>query len=160
LVCNHSIIFRLALAVGLPLILTFTAACGGNGGASPSPSSDPLQAQRGATLYAQNCQSCHGDAYSGQGRVSGVPVHGPSGHTWHHADGQLADIILGRLDYPGRRMPSFAATLTKSEVSDILAYFKPLWTPEQRDFQAEVSRNWDAQFSTPTPGLSVGGSLP
>lgn len=126
------------------------AACGGNA-PSPAPSPNPAQAQRGAALYNQNCQSCHGDASSGQGRIEGAPIHGPGGHTWHHADGQLAGIILGRLDYPGRRMPSFAATLTEDDVDDILAYFKTLWTQENRDFQAEVSRNWDAQFSTPSP---------
>jgi hypothetical protein len=38
-------------------------------------------------------------------------------------------------------MPSFAGTLSESDVANILAYFKTLWTPEQLEFQAEVSRN-------------------
>ncbi len=98
----------------------------------------------GEQLYAQNCQSCHGDAATGAGRLTAsIPSHGPSGHTWHHADGQIADIVLGRFTYPGREMPSFAGTLAEEEVEAILAYIKVGWNEEMITYQAEVSRGWE-----------------
>jgi mono/diheme cytochrome c family protein len=77
--------------------------------------------------------------------VAGAPSHGPGGHTWHHADTQIADIILGRAEYPGRTMPSFAGRLSEAEVEALLAHLKGGWTGEQRTAQAEVTRQWEAQ---------------
>ena len=97
----------------------------------------------GEQLYVQSCQSCHGDAATGAGRLTAlIPAHGPSGHTWHHADGQLVDIVLGRFTYPGREMPSFAGTLSEEQVESIIAYIKVGWNEEMREYQAEVSRGW------------------
>lgn len=117
----------------LALLALVAAACGGEGDtASPS---------RGAELYEASCQTCHGDPVTGEGRIPAeTPSHGPGGHTWHHADGQLIDLVLGRFNYPGREMPSFGDTLSDQDVEDILAYLKQGWTAEQRDYQAEVSR--------------------
>ena len=75
--------------------------------------------------------------------MAGAPIHGPSGHTWHHADSQLVDIVLGRLSYLARTMPSYEATLSEKDVLAILAYLKTNWPPEQRAFQEEASRNWE-----------------
>lgn len=105
---------------------------------------DTDKVELGQAIYADNCQSCHGDAASGDQALPDAPVHSPQGHTWHHADGQLADIIMGRLSYPGRTMPSFVDTLSEDEVDAILAYFKSNWKSEQIDFQAEVSKNWES----------------
>ena len=102
--------------------------------------SEAEQVARGQALYAQTCQQCHGDAATGDGAVSDTPVHSVAGHTWHHADGQLADIILGRLVYPNKKMPSFAGQLTQQDVQAILAYLKSTWPQEQRDYQAQASR--------------------
>ncbi|MBI4339563.1 MAG: cytochrome c [Chloroflexi bacterium] len=110
-------------------------------GGPPAPS-DP-EVARGRLLYAQVCQQCHGDASTGAGRIPTAPPHSPEGHTWHHADGQIVDIVLGRFDFPGRTMPSFAGLVTEQDVQAILAYLKTNWTEEQRSFQAEASRNWE-----------------
>lgn len=118
------------------LTLVGLAACGGG------PGADLATVRRGAELYKANCQVCHGDAATGLGRVPEAPPHGPTGHTWHHADAQLIDIVLGRAYYPGRTMPSFEGKLTEEEVRAILAFFKTNWTPSQRAFQEEVNRNW------------------
>ncbi len=97
----------------------------------------------GEALYSQYCQQCHGIASTGNGRLESVPVHGPTGHTWHHADGQIIGIVLGDLDYPGTTMPPFRGVLTEEEVRDVLAYIKSTWSAEQRSSQSEVSRNWE-----------------
>lgn len=110
------------------------AACSGGG-----------QAERGRAIYDDDCRVCHGDPVTGEGRIASAAVHGPEGHTWHHADGQLVGIVLGQLQYPGRTMPSFEAKLAEDDVLDVLAYLNAGWEPEQREFQAEVSRNWTAQ---------------
>lgn len=114
------------------------------GCSSASPSGD---AALGAQLYAENCQACHGDAATGAGRTSALtPSHGADGHTWHHADGQIADIVLGRLTYPGQEMPSFEGKLTDDQVASILAHIKLGWTEEMRQTQARVSEAWDEAY--------------
>jgi mono/diheme cytochrome c family protein len=114
-----------------------------------STSADAVQ--RGEALYKANCLRCHGDARTGQGGLPGVPVHGPDGHTWHHSDRNLTDIILNGSGEMGEmmrkmmgvppetpRMPAWRGTLTQAEIADILAYIKTGWTPEQRRFQQET----------------------
>jgi mono/diheme cytochrome c family protein len=107
--------------------------------------------QRGELLYRANCQSCHGDARTGDGGLPGAPVHGPDGHTWHHSDGNLTDIIQngsgemgemmrGMMGVPPEtpRMPAWRGTLTDDDIAAILAFIKTGWTPEQRRFQQET----------------------
>lgn len=119
------------------VLIVATASCTFEAG------SNDAEVQRGQSLYAENCQVCHGDAATGEGGIVNAPVHGPDGHTWHHADGQLTDIILGRLNFPGRTMPSFEGTLSEEDVYAILAFFKSNWESDQLAFQAEVSMNWE-----------------
>ena len=117
--------------------LVTLAACGGG-----SSSSEDGLIEQGTRIYAEDCLVCHGDARTGEGAVDNAPVHGPAGHTWHHPDGQLKEIILGTLDYPGKTMPSFAEKLTDGEIQAVLEYIKSNWESEQRELQEEVSRNW------------------
>lgn len=95
--------------------------------------------ERGRVLYTQYCAQCHGPAANGTGELA--PPHGPGGHTWHHPDKDIIDTVLGRLNYPGRTMPSFQGQLTEEEVLALLAYLKINWTPEQRKFQEAVTRD-------------------
>ena len=112
------------------------ASCAGEGKKDlPDPA-------HGASIYAEHCLVCHGVAATGDPAIPTAPPHGPEGHTWHHADGQLVQIILGELQFPGRTMPSFKGKLTEAEVLDVLAYLKTGWEPDQLEFQAEVSENW------------------
>ena len=120
--------------MGVTALFVTLAACAG---ASGRPN-----AERGASIYAENCQSCHGDAATGRQAIPGTPTHGPEGHTWHHADGQLVQIVLGKLRIPGRAMPAFEGILSEQDIQDVLAYLKSSWSAEQREFQAEVSENW------------------
>lgn len=132
----------LPAAAALAGVIGVTACATGAG-------SGPGHVEHGQHLYAQQCASCHGDAATGRGAVPPAPNHGPEGHTWHHADGDLAGIILGRLDYPSRSMPSFAGKLTEADVAAVLAHIKAGWTEAQRTQQAELSRRWEAERRRP-----------
>ena len=111
------------------------AACGGG-----SSSGDDV-IEVGKTVYDRDCLICHGEASTGDGGLANAPVHGPDGHTWHHPDGQLKELILGALDYPQKTMPSFVGRLTDDEVDAVLEYIKSNWDTPQIEYQAEVSRN-------------------
>jgi hypothetical protein len=81
------------------------------------------------------------------------PRHNANGHTWHHSDRQLTDIVLNGPGEMGEmmrrmmgaspdtpRMPAFKGALTEADVAAILAYIKTWWTEEQRQWQARVSQ--------------------
>ena len=69
-------------------------------------------------------------------------MHGPRGHTWHHADGQLAEVILGSVDFPWKTTPPFEGVLSRLEVMDVVAYLKTGWEPEQLELQERASNQW------------------
>ena len=115
------------------LLIVALTACDGGGS-----SDDPIEV--GRTVYEKNCFICHGEAKTGESGLANAPAHGPQGHTWHHPDGQLRELILGSLDYPGKTMPSFVGKLTDSEVDAVLEYIKTGWDAPQLEYQAEVSR--------------------
>jgi mono/diheme cytochrome c family protein len=99
---------------------------------------------RGAELYAANCQSCHGGATGGSLKAI-PPPHNANGHTWHHADQQLMNMVLNDISFSleEQKMPAFRGKLTEEEVKAILAYIKTWWTEEQRQSQKEVTRQWN-----------------
>lgn len=112
----------------------------------------PPLVQRGERLYQTWCQTCHGGATGGQ-MMDIPPRHNANGHTWHHPDCQLADIVLNGSGEMGEmmrrmmgvgenvpRMPAFRDKLTKDDVVAILAYIKTWWTDRQREFQARVTK--------------------
>ena len=122
-----------------------------------SASTEPMhqaaddQLTRGEALYPANCQSCHGDARTGEGGLPGVPNHGPAGHTWHHSDPNLTEIILDGSGAMGEmmrdmmnvppetpRMPAWRGTWSDEDIAAILTYIKAGWTPEQQRFQRET----------------------
>lgn len=124
----------------------------------PQPSyispDDQVQVRRGQLVYAQNCASCHGAQLEGQpdwrrrlpdGRLP-APPHDASGHTWHHADAVLLDIIRNGL-VPGRTapegyrsdMPAYADLLPDQDIVAVLAYIKSTWPEQERRAQHEVT---------------------
>lgn len=108
----------------------------------------------GQEVYADHCAACHGAALEGQpdwrragpdGRLP-APPHDATGHTWHHPDSVLADIVRrGTAAVVGggyqSDMPGFADVLTEAEIAAVLAYIKSTWPPRERAFQEEVTRN-------------------
>ena len=121
------------------------------GTASTAVASADIIAQ-GRQIYADQCAACHGAELEGQpgwrsplpsGRLP-APPHDASGHTWHHADAQLLEIIAkgGTVYMPESKMPGFADRLDADEMQAVLAYLKSMWGPRELEFQAEVSAGW------------------
>ena len=113
----------------------------------PVPPVPTLSAERvaqGEALYAQSCASCHGGTLEGapdwrkrleDGSLP-PPPHDNSGHTWHHADAVLIEIIRngGNPAY-GSRMPAFRDALTEEQITAILDFIKSKWGKEERELQ-------------------------
>nr|WP_232816662.1 cytochrome c [Paracoccus zhejiangensis] len=108
----------------------------------------------GQELYDENCASCHGANLQGQpdwkiplenGRYP-APPHDETGHTWHHADALLEQIIRdGSAAVVGNGyesdMPGFGEVLGDDQISAILAYIKSTWPERERAIQARVTRD-------------------
>lgn len=125
---------RVAILVGFLLMVV---AC------APENSAETVEVDpsRGAELYSQNCQSCHGDATGGS-PTDFPPPHNAQGHTWHHGDCDLIEWTLNgkpKFGATGTTMPAFADQLSEADVRDILAHIKTWWTEEQRESQARVT---------------------
>ncbi|MEO8633138.1 MAG: cytochrome c [Chloroflexota bacterium] len=109
------------------------------------------QELRGRTIYAGNCVSCHGGFAEG-GMMDYPPRHNSNGHTWHHPDCQLKQIIREGGDEmtsmmrdmmapsAAPTMQAFKARLSPEEIDAVLAYIKTMWSPEERELQAGVTR--------------------
>jgi mono/diheme cytochrome c family protein len=119
------------------------------------PAANPdnvAQVAQGQLVYAANCAYCHGAKLEGEanwmerkpnGRLP-APPHDASGHTWHHTDQQLFDIVKnGVTPYAGpgyqSDMPAFKGVLSDAEVLAVLAYIKRSWPEEIRDRQREIT---------------------
>ena len=93
---------------------------------------DPMAVKRGSDLYSRHCISCH--QKDGVGEMIPWGIRNPnylaamplneSSHAWHHGDKQLIQMI----QRGNQRMPPFSGVLTVSEIGDIVAYMKSLWS--------------------------------
>ena len=124
--------------------------------ALPEIPTDPQEVELfrlGETLYALHCASCHGPNLEGEPdwrrrRPDGgypAPPHDGSGHTWHHPDAQLLDIVRDggqARAMPGfrSRMPAFRNVLSDEEIVAILWFIERHWSAEQRAHQESVTR--------------------
>lgn len=123
-------------------------------GTPGSPAAQEAEIALGQSLYDQNCASCHGANLEGQpdwqiplanGRYP-APPHDETGHTWHHADPLLAQIVRdGTAAVVGNGyesdMPGFGGILTENEITAVLAYIKSTWPARQRAIQNRVTRD-------------------
>ena len=119
--------------------------------------------ERGRNLFAANCAARHGASGEGQpdwhiskpdGTLPAPPLNG-YGHTWHHADGFLYQVVDegGKFQedprVPGFKsaMPAFGDRLSHQDIVAVLSYVKTLWGDKTRggfailESQAIISRN-------------------
>jgi mono/diheme cytochrome c family protein len=116
--------------------------------------SDQTLVSRGKVIYDSQCAACHGARLEGQpdwrkrlpnGRLP-APPHDMTGHTWHHPDTVLIDIVRYGL-VPGRTapsgyesdMPAYARLLSDADIVAVLAYIKSTWPSEILALQKEVT---------------------
>jgi mono/diheme cytochrome c family protein len=145
-----------AILVGFPLLLL--AACASQPQADPIviqgtavpplPTLDANRVETGARVYAANCATCHGTELEGQpnwkqpkqdGSLR-APPHDSSGHTWHHPDDLLLDIIANGGDPTfGATMLGFQGQLSDDEMVAVLDFIKSHWLTEDREFQWWIS---------------------
>ncbi len=122
--------------------------------------SDDMLVVSGKQIYANYCASCHGESLQGQphwrhrlsnGRLP-APPHDKSGHTWHHPDSMLFDIVKNGL-VPGKTappryesdMPAFNGILTDEEIVAVIAYIKNSWPPEVLHAQKEITLQYKSR---------------
>jgi mono/diheme cytochrome c family protein len=137
--------------------IAFGAAGATHAAADGPPALDPAIVEQGRAIYQRQCASCHGPEGEGapnwqqrnaQGELP-APAHDPEGHTWKHSDAMLYRIVREGWRDPFNKterltMPAFEEVLSPKEIRAVVTYLKTLWTPKQRRFQWEESR--DAPF--------------
>ncbi|MFD1342769.1 c-type cytochrome [Litorisediminicola beolgyonensis] len=114
------------------------------------PYTEPERVAAGEALYAEHCAACHGADLEGQPNwmeqdAEGylpAPPHDETGHTWHHPDRLLFDIVsqgteaLVGGEYRSR-MAGYGDVLTEQEIIDVMAFIKSTWSePIQRRHDA------------------------
>lgn len=116
--------------------------------------SDDAMVDLGRRVYHAQCAACHGAKLEGQpnwrtrlanGRLP-APPHDISGHTWHHPDAVLFDIVKNGL-VPGvtappryeSDMPAYAGILSDDEIRASLAYIKTYWPKQALDVQRKLT---------------------
>lgn len=115
-------------------------------------SNSPRLVAAGKIIYARHCASCHGADLEGQpnwrqrqpnGRLP-APPHDASGHTWHHSDTQLFEMVKNGMAaiVPGYEtdMPAFDGVLSDDEIWAVLSFIESTWPPSIRERQQRLDR--------------------
>jgi mono/diheme cytochrome c family protein len=106
----------------------------------------------GQQVYRAQCAQCHGANLEGQpnwqqelaGGGRPAPPHDATGHTWHHPDALLFDIVkrggqASSLANDKNTMPGFANILSDNDIWAVLAYIKSTWPTDIRSAQEQVN---------------------
>jgi mono/diheme cytochrome c family protein len=140
------------VAIGLVVLMAGAAAVTLGGLLGTPRRAEPQRLASGQQVYATSCAACHGVDLEGQAnwQIRGsdgllpAPPHDASGHTWHHPDQQLLQIIkhgtaaLVGGDYKSA-MIGFADRLSDDEIAAVLDYIKSRWPEEIRRRQAAIT---------------------
>ena len=111
-----------------------------------------LMIARGKIIYENYCVSCHQVNLSGAENWKGVdedghrkapPLNG-TGHTWHHDDASLHNIIkygLAKIvkNYEGK-MIGFGDKINDKQIDSVLSYIKSHWEDEIYERQIAISK--------------------
>lgn len=151
------------LALGLAAVAVAAAAALFYFGKPSAPFIDPVDTAlvaRGKEVYASHCAACHGAKLEGQpewrkrlpnGRLP-APPHDETGHTWHHPDSVLVDIVKNGL-VPGKTapdayvsdMPAYAQLLSDEDIAAVLAYIKSTWPADILAAQKSMTEQRDGK---------------
>ena len=117
----------------------------------PDPN-DPTLVARGKVVYSERCASCHGANLEGQpnwrqrlpnGRLP-APPHDVTGHTWHHSDRQLFDMVKNGTAaiMPGYEtdMPAYKDTLSDADIWAVLSFIESTWPPNIHERQQRMNQ--------------------
>jgi len=109
------------------------------------PTLNPESVATGKQVYQLYCANCHGVNLEGlpnwkESQPDGSylpPPHDSSGHTWHHPDLVLVEIIThgGDPELYNTKMPGFGDKLTELEIKAVLDFIKSSWDQEDREYQ-------------------------
>ena len=111
-----------------------------------------LMIARGKIIYESYCVSCHqvnlvgAENWKGldeDGHRKAPPLNG-AGHTWHHDDATLHNIIkygLAKIvkNYDGK-MIGFGDKINNKQVDSVLSYIKSHWEDEIYERQISISK--------------------
>jgi mono/diheme cytochrome c family protein len=129
--------YRFAGSANRPVVINQTAV-------PPLPTLNPDNVAQGAIVYTQSCAKCHGANLEGapnwkQPLTDGSlppPPHDASGHTWHHPDDLLINIVEnGGIPPENSKMPAFKGQLNREQVVAVLEFIKSKWGREEREYQ-------------------------
>ena len=118
----------------------------------PITRDSPLMIIRGKIIYENNCVSCHQVNLIGAANWKGLdedghrkapPLNG-TGHTWHHDDASLHNIIkygLAKIvkNYEGK-MIGFGDKINDKQIDSVLSYIKSHWEDQIYDRQISISK--------------------
>jgi len=111
-----------------------------------------LMIARGKIVYEGNCISCHKVNLIGaenwkvldkDGHRKAPPLNG-TGHTWHHDDASLHNIIkfgLAKIvkNYEGK-MIGFGDKINDKQIDSVLSYIKSHWEDEIYEIQISINK--------------------
>ena len=111
-----------------------------------------LMITKGKIIYQNNCISCHQVNLIGvdnwkeldeDGHRKSPPLNG-TGHTWHHDDATLHNIIKYGLvklvkNYQGK-MLGYEDRLKDKDIDSVLAYIKSFWPDDMYQHQINLSK--------------------
>ena len=146
--------------MGVMLIVAGQTVVARANGETPVPDVDSINS--GRAIYEQHCASCHGANAEGapnwqerdaRGELP-APPHNAEGHTWRHSDAALYEMVSKGWRDPFNKskrltMPAFGGEMSPAQIRAVIGYLKTLWTPEQRQFQSEETRDHPAPSRMP-----------
>jgi mono/diheme cytochrome c family protein len=130
-------------------LAVLAAACGNGGDSSVDVASGDIATvvEEGAVLYTTYCAVCHGANLEGHPdwrtpNADGTynpPPQDVTGHTWHHGDSTLVQLISEGSPFRESVMPAFGDTLTDEQILAILEFFRSHWGEQERAFQQQAT---------------------
>jgi mono/diheme cytochrome c family protein len=141
----------LTIVVAAALVVT---GCGTGGDSSGDPASGDYAnvAEEGAALYATHCAACHGANLEGDPNWMtpnadgsyNPPPHDATGHTWHHGDPTLVQLIAEGSPFRESKMPAFGEVLADEQILAILEFLRSNWGEQERAFQQQATERDEA----------------